>query len=405
MARSIHRLTAKQISASKNPGRYGDGGNLYLSIQQSGARRWVFMYRLDGKQREMMLGSADASTGISLARARQLAAETRLHLAEGRDPIDVRQRQRQAQTVTPTFAAYVETFLERKSGSWRNDKSKGQWHMTLTTYCRPIASTLINLVDVGGVLKCLQPIWTTKAETARRLRGRIEKVLDAAKAERYRTGDNPAAWKGNLEAILSRHDSLKRKHHAALDYDLLPAFLEELRGRNSTAALALEFAILTATRTSEVLLAVWPEFDLEVQIWSIPKTRTKTGKDYRIPLSEPALRVLKQMLQLRDGDYVFQGQKRGMPLSNMSMLQQLKRMGRTSITTHGFRSTFRDWGSEKTSFSNEVMEMALGHRIRDKAEEAYRRGDLFEKRRRLMDQWAAYCDQSGIDNVVRLQLG
>jgi integrase len=403
MGREIHRLTTKQVAAKIKPGRYGDGGNLYLSIQPSGARRWVFMYRLNGKQREMMLGSADAKVGLSLAKARQLAGDSRAMLAAGQDPIQTRTQLRTIEEKVPTFSAYVDIFLKRKSGNWRNAKSAAQWQMTLVQYCKPIASVPLDRVDVSGVLKCLQPIWTSKAETASRLRGRIEKVLDAAKAEGYRSGENPAVWKGNLETILARRDPLSRKHHGALAYELLQEFLEKLRRRQSIAASALELAILTGARTSEVINATWPEFDLNARVWTIPKTRTKTGKEYRIPLSESSLRLLASQSQLNREGLVFMGQALNRPLSNMAMLQLLKRMGYAEITTHGFRSTFRDWGSETTHYPNEVLEMALGHRIRDKAEEAYRRGDLFEKRCRLMDDWAAFCEQQPSANVVQLR--
>ncbi len=403
MSRSIHRLTAKQAAAFREPGRYSDGGNLYLSIQPGGARRWVFMYRQNGKQREMMLGSADVSTGRSLAEARQLAADARSCLKNGRDPIEERKRAQLTKGASRTFGEYVKSYMERMSGNWRSEISEAQWKMTLTEYCKPLSSIAIDQVDVPAVLKCLQPIWSTKPETARRLRGRIERVLAAAKAEGLRSGENPAAWKGNLEDLLPKQDPLKRKHHGAMSFNLLPAFLQLLRARQSTAALALEFAILTATRTSEVLKADWAEFDLKGKTWTIPRARTKTGKEYRIPLADPALQILEKLKQIGEVGYVFPGQQPKSPLSNMAMLQLLKRMGQTEVTTHGFRSTFRDWGSETTHYPNEVLEMALGHRIRDKAEEAYRRGDLFEKRRRLTDDWAAYCNQVPTANVVNFR--
>ena len=263
----------------------------------------------------------------------------------------------------------------------------------MTTYCQPIWTLAIDQVDTKGVLDCLTPIWTSKPETASRVRGRIERVLNAAKAERLRSGENPAAWRGHLDATLPRTNGLSRGHHAALPYLELPAFMDELRKRAGIAARGLEFLILTATRTSEALNAMWDEFDLEAEVWTIPAARMKARVEHRVPLSRRAMEILRDLERDRESgdDYVFAGQREGSPLSNMALLMMLRRMKRGDITAHGFRSTFSDWASEVSSFSGELRETALAHTIQNKAERAYRRGDALEKRREMMEDWAIYC--------------
>lgn len=285
--------------------------------------------------------------------------------------------------------------IEAKRPSWRNAKHAAQWLTTLQNYAFPVFGHLpVKDVDVGLILKVLKPIWATKNSTAGRVRERIEAVLDAAKAEGLREGDNPARWKGHLEYKLAKPSKVQPvKHHAALPYAEVPAFMSELRTHQGMAALALELLILTATRTSETIGARWEEFDLEARRWTIPATRIKAGKVHQIPLSEPALALLRQVRQLKVGIFAFPGLRPGKPLSNMAMLKLLDRMGRRyHITTHGFRSTFRDWAAEQTGHSREAVEMALAHSIENKVEAAYRRGDLFEKRRLLMYDWGNYCN-------------
>ena len=296
---------------------------------------------------------------------------------------------------------FADEYIATHKSKFRNAKHIAQWEMTLKKYCQPIRSLRVNEVDTEAVLKVLQPIWTKIPETASRLRGRIENVLDAAKAKGYRSGENPAQWRGHLKALLPARQKLKRGHHAALPYDDLPAFMAELRTQEGLGALALELTILSVCRTSEVVKAKWPEFDLVKKVWTIPAERMKAGIEHRVPLPDRAIAILKKVkgLPSRAG-YVFPGGKVGKPLSNMAMSAVLKRMGRDSITVHGFRSTFSDYVSEQTSFSHETREHALAHQISDKAEASYRRGDQFEKRRKLMDAWASYCEPRKSAKVV-----
>jgi integrase len=275
--------------------------------------------------------------------------------------------------------------------------------MTLKTYCQPIRAFRLNEIDTEAVLKVLQPIWTKVPETASRLRGRIENILDAAKAKGYRSGDNPAQWRGHLKTILPARQRLTRGHHAALHYDDLPAFMRELQSKEATAAQALELCILTATRSSEILKAKWKEFDLKKAIWTIPAVRMKAGHEHRIPLTARAVAILKSLHKFPHNDHVFPGGARGKPLSSMALNMLLRRMNKVEITVHGFRSTFRDWASEQTSFPHETCEHALAHRISDKAEAAYRRGDQFEKRRKLMEAWASYCEPHKSAKVLPLK--
>jgi integrase len=352
----------------------------------------VFLYTREGKRKEMGLGSA-AKGQVSLATARLKAAEARQQLDAGLDPLDEKRRNEQSEDEReiPTFGKFADQYLASHRSRFRNPKHVAQWEMTLKRYCQPIRRTPINLVDTDAVLSVLEPIWQRIPETASRLRGRLENIIDAAKAKGYYHGENPARWRGHLKTLLPQRQKLSRGHHAALPYDNLPAFMAELRERSSLAALALELCILTATRTSEVLEATWDEFDLDKAVWIIPKHRMKAGVAHRIPLSVRAVEILKSLPRLEHNEHVFPGNKRGKPLSSMAMAMQLRRMKRDGITVHGFRSTFRDWAAEQTSFPHETCEHALAHRISDKAEAAYRRGDQFDKRRELMEAWDAYC--------------
>ena len=391
MPRAIHRLSARTVETLQRPGRHADGGNLYLSISANGGKRWVFFYELGGRQREMGLGSA-AKGQISLADARKAAAEARQCLQSGRDPLELKGAKAIAKRVIPTFGTFADEYVETHRSKWRNEKHVAQWVMTLKKYCDAIRDLPIDAVDTDAILKVLKPLWAEVPETASRLRGRIEKVLSAAKAMGYRSGENPARWSDHLNALLPARQGLTRGHHAALPYDHLPQFMTALRARHALAALALELCILTVTRTSEVLEAELDEFDLEKAIWTIPAKRMKAGHEHRIPLSPRAVEILKSLFNLPPIKFVFPGNAKGKPLSSKAMTMQLQRMDRRDITVHGFRSTFRDWASEQTSFPHETCEHALAHRISDRAEAAYRRGDQFEKRRKLMDAWAAFSE-------------
>ena len=400
MARELGKLNSRKVETLKLPGRHSDGGNLYLSISDNGGKRWVFFYRFKGKRKEMGLGSATAGN-VSLLDARREAAKARALVTEGIDPLEAKGTRLQAERMVPTFGPFADEYLASHRSKFRNDKHIAQWEMTLKTYCQPIRALRLNEIDTEAVLKVLQPIWTKIPETASRLRGRIENILDAAKAKGYRSGENPATWRGHLKTLLPARQKFKRGHHAALPFDDLPAFMVELRTHESLGALALELTILTACRTSEVVKAKLTEFDLSKKVWTIPAERMKAGLEHRVPLSERAIAIVKELKQYpsRSG-YIFPGGKLNKPLSNAAMSAVLKRMGRYSITVHGFRSTFSDYVSEQTSFSHETREHALAHQISDKAEAAYRRGDQFEKRRKLMEAWTSYCEPPKSAKVV-----
>lgn len=396
MPRKLHNaLSAVEVKTAK-PGRHADGGGLHLLVKDTGARSWVFRFMLKGKSRDVGLGPAGPG-GISLAQARDLATALRLKVKAGVDPLEERQRaeadakaaEQAAKVAGVTFKAMAETHIAANKDSWRNAKHKQQWENTLATYAYPVFGDLpVAEVDTPHVLKVLEPIWREVPETASRLRGRIETVLDSAKARGYRQGENPARWRGHLAQILPARTKLSRGHHKAMAYDAIPAFLATLRAREAVAALALEFAILTAARTGEVIAAEWGEVDLAKALWTVPPERMKAGKEHRVPLSPRAVEILEETKQL-GGKYLFPG-ARGGKLSSMAMAMLLRRM-KQDVTVHGFRSAFRDWAAECTGYSHEVAEMALAHTIGNAVERAYRRGDLFEKRRRLMADWATYC--------------
>lgn len=405
MARGINKLSARTVEALCKPGRHSDGGNLYLSISPNGGKRWVFFYRFQNRQREMGLGSA-AKGGVPLAKARELATAARLVLANGRDPLEARRTAQLAAKPIPTFGAFADGYLASHEGKWRNVKHRKQWRMTLDVYCQPIRSKPVDVIDTDDLLAVLQPIWQDKPETASRLRGRIEAVLDAAKAKGLRSADNPARWRGHLKALLPTRQRLTRGHHKALAYDKLPAFMADLRARQGYAAQALELAILTACRSGEVLGARWEEIDLGEALWTIPRERMKSSIEHRVPLCDRARGLLAELKELRGDhspEWVFPGAKRGKPLSNMAMLKVLARMGRDDITPHGFRSAFRDWAAEQTGFPHTTAEHALAHRISDKAEAAYRRGDELKRRRRLMEAWAQWCEPRTGGRVVPMR--
>jgi integrase len=399
--RKQNLLTARTIETAKEAGRYSDGNGLYLVVRPGGSKQWAFLYRQDGKLKEMGLGSP--LKGVALAMARDLRDEARAIMARGGDPLEARRQAEQSATGIPIFGAYALALVDRIEEGFSNPKHRQQWRNTLETYCEPIWTLPIDRVGTAGVLACLTPIWQSKPETASRVRGRIERVLNAAKAEGLRAGENPAAWRGHLDATLPKPAKLTRGHHAALAYADMPAFMVDLRARPAMAALALEFAVLTATRTSEVLNARWTEFDLDAGLWMIPAERMKVRREHRVALSKRALAIVGELDKTRTSEFVFPGQKPKRPLSNMAMLMLLERMGRRgSITSHGFRSTFSDWASEVSPYSSELRETALAHTIGNKAEAAYRRGDALEKRRSMMEAWANYCEPEDASNVVRL---
>ena len=388
-------LTPLAVKNAK-PGRHADGGGLHLLVKESGARSWVYRFMLNGKSRDLGLGPAGPD-GISLADARDARDALRLKVKAGIDPLEERQREaaaafaaaQAAQVAGITFKAVAETYIGANEGSWRNDKHRQQWKNTLATYVYPVIGELpVAEVGTAHVLQILEPIWKAKAETASRVRGRMETILDAAKARGYREGENPARWRGHIAQILPVRSRLTRGHHKALPYDAIPAFVGALHQREAVAALALEFTILTAARTGEVIGGKWGEVDLEKAIWTIPASRMKAGKEHRVPLSPRAVEILKSTQGLRK-EWLFPATKGG-SMSGMAMSMLLRRM-KVDVTVHGFRSGFRDWSAECTGYAHEVAEMALAHTIENKVERAYRRGDLFDKRRRLMDDWATYC--------------
>jgi integrase len=395
MARKINRLNARMVATITKHGRHADGGGLYLSISPNGGRRWVFLFRWRGKPTEIGFGSV---RDVTLARARELASQSRAKLAEGISPKDARSR-----SVGATFGECADRLIEAMRPSWRNGKHAAQWVMTLRDYAAPLRRLPVDKITTDDVLAALRPLWKEKPETASRLRGRIERVLDAAKAQGLRNGENPARWRGHLDQLLPKRQRLTRGHHAAMNYAGLPSFIGALQTRQATAALALEFAILTAARSSEVLRARWQEFDLDHGMWTVPATRMKAGREHRVPLARRSLKIVESMREARNGDFVFPGQKPGNPLSVMALEMVLRRMKIDGVTVHGFRSSFRDWAAECTNFTNEVCEAALAHVIENKAEAAYRRGDLFEKRRKLMEAWAVYCATPRTGKIVALR--
>ena len=399
--RKQNLLTMRKVETVKEPGRYADGNGLYLVVRPGGSRQWVFLYRRDGKLKEMGLGSP--VKGVTPATARDLRDEARALMARGDDPLEARRQAEQSASEIPTFGAYALALVDRIESGFSNAKHRQQWKNTLQTYCGPIWAKRIDEVDTTGVLACLMPIWQAKPETASRVRGRIERVLNAAKAERLRTGENPAAWRGHLDATLPKPGKLTRGHHAALPYADMPAFMADLRARPALAALALELAVLTATRTSEVLNAKWTEFDLDAGLWTISAERMKARREHRMALSKRALAIVKELSAARSAEFVFPGRKSDRPLSQMAMLMLLRRMGKADVTAHGFRSAFSDWASEVSPYSSELRETALAHTIGNKAEAAYRRGDALEKRRAMMEAWAQWCEPRAGSNVVEFK--
>jgi integrase len=399
-------LTVKRVERVREPGRYGDGNGLYLQVTKNGVRSWLLRYERDGRERFMGLGPAHT---FGLDEARERAKQARQQLLDGVDPIDARKAAKAASKAAKekmlTFAEAAQAYFDLHAVKWRNPKHAAQFIGSLKKYAAPIIGALsVAEIDTPHVLKVLeQPVkaergypagtfWTSRSETASRVRGRIESVLDWSAVRGYRKGENPARWAGNLKhALPARGDVAQVEHHPALPYGDVPALMAELREREGVAAQALQFLILTAGRTGEVIGATWPEFDLDKGVWVIPSGRMKAKAEHRVPLSDAALELLGGLYRERGNPHLFIGSQPGSGLSNMAMAAVLERMKRNDITVHGFRSTFRDWAAETTAFPNHVLEMALAHKIENKAEAAYRRGDLFDKRKKLMAAWADYC--------------
>ena len=422
MAGKLTVATARALVAKGQPSRHADGGNLYLAVTARGAAKWTFRYMLAGKAREMGLGACDpeGKAGHTLAEARANAEAARKLLRSGADPVEHRKAAARAKAETAaraqSFKAVAVLHIGSHGEGWRNAKHRAQWGSTLESYAYPtLGSMPVADITTDDVLRVLQqpvageekptPLWNARPETATRLRGRIEAVLSYAAARGWRDGDNPARWRGHLSAMLpARAKMAKVQHHAALPWHEVGAFMVRLRELRATAARALEYAILTGCRTSEVLGARWSEVDMEAAVWTVPAGRMKAGREHRVPLSAGALAVLRGLLPMNSdgGDgYVFPGQKKGKPLSSMAMLMLLRRMDRADLTAHGFRSTFRDWTEEATSTPHAVAEAALAHTIGNKVEAAYRRGDLYQKRAALMQEWADYCAKAPA-KVVKL---
>ena len=391
------KLTALKVERARTAGLLNDGKGLYLRIAAAKAgvtKSWVFRFMIAGRAREMGLGSLDV---VSLGEARERAREWRRLVKEGVDPIEARNARRAAARVetakTLSFAECAERYIMAHRDSWKNTKHAGQWSATLEAYVFPTIGNLpVASIDTALVTKTLESIWTAKPQTASRVRGRIESILDWATARGYRQGENPARWRGHLETLLPKTGKLSRvEHHAALRYVEIGGFMAELRHQDGVSARALEFAILTAARTGEVLGARWDEINLAEKLWTIPPSRMKRGEEHRIPLPQRALGILEEMRIVRRGELVFPGRRPGRPLSHQAMLRVLATMKRTDLTAHGFRSTFRDWAAECTNFPREVCEVALAHVVGSKVEAAYRRGDLFGKRAQLMAAWDRCC--------------
>ena len=405
VTRQINKLSARTVATLAKPGRHSDGGGLYLSISKDRnavRRRWVFLYRWRGKLTEMGLGGFHS---VSLARAREFATAYRTDLAAGINPKEKRDQDRDGARGVPTFGECAESYIATKGSGWRNAKHRQQWQNTLRVYAAPIRTKAVNTITTADVLAVLKPIWKAKPETASRVRGRIEFILDAARVSGHipEGTANPARWRGHLDKLLSQREKLTRGHHAAMAYADVPAFVAQLRARVATAALALEFIILTAARSGEALGARWSEIDLKAKLWEVPAARMKGGRVHRVPLSARAVEIIKTLAEAKHSDFIFPGNKPNKPLSNMATDMLLRRMGAGEFTTHGFRSSFRDWTGDSTSFPKEVAEAALAHAVGDETERAYRRGDALNKRRKLMDAWAAYLEAKAPSNVIPMR--
>ncbi len=382
-----HKLTEKQCKALDTPGIYSDGDGLYLRVRPGGSRQWLFVYRWQGKRAEIGLGGYGSGTApVSVAQARQKAEALRAMLSNGEDP--------KGDKKGGTFADIMEAVIRVKAKSSRNEKHRQQWAMTLHKYAKPLHDIPIAKVTIDDVVRTLTPIWETKPETADRTRMRIAAVIDAAKARGLYKGDNPAAWKGALEALLPARTRLTRGHHAALDHKAIPAAMKALRASDAVSARAVEFACLTAGRSGEVRGAVWSEIDLAECVWTIPASRMKAGKEHRVPLTPRAVDILQAQRDRTTSDIVFEGGRGGTPISDTAMIKSLRAAApEKKVTLHGLRSSFRDWAGDETAHPRDVIEAALAHQLKDRTEAAYRRSDALAKRRALMGDWADYCQR------------
>ncbi|WP_027230709.1 site-specific integrase [Phyllobacterium sp. UNC302MFCol5.2] len=397
MARQLHKLTDVEVKTAGS-GRLGDGGGLWLEVASTGSRAWLFLFKLNGRRSAMGLGGYP---NVSLAQARRLANSARDVLSRGGNPLTESRRE-----AVPTFAECVDRFLDdQRMALWRNEKHRRQWSMTLSdSYCKHLRPMQVSEIAVADILKVLKPIWLAKPETASRLRGRIERLLAFAEAQGWRSeGKNPAVWRGGLDAILPKPGKLIRGHHAAMPYRDVPAFVSRLRGAEAMAARALEFLVLTAGRSGEVLNAKWDEVDLKHAIWTVPASRMKAGRKHEVPLSPRAVAILNGLSETRRNDFVFPGERKDRPLSASTLEMLLRRMKIKPFTPHGFRSSFRDWTGDETSFPRELAEAALAHAVGDATERAYRRSSALEKRKKLMIAWASYIDGPAKDQVIELR--
>ena len=420
MAAQTKRLSSRFVDTVAEPGLYADGDGLYLNVSPKGAKRWVYIFQLKAPGRTQSRGelSLGRLSVLSLAEAREAAGESRKLVARGIDPIAARNEAAAVSAAeVATFGTFAEKLIDGLASGFRNAKHIDQWRMTLSVerdkegnwiesgYCIPLRNKALDRIDTEAVLSVLTPIWQTKAETASRVRGRIERVLDAAKAKGVRTGENPARWRGHLDALLPKRQKLTRGHHAAMPYVDVPAFIARLREADGVGALALEFLIFTASRTGEVMGARWEEFDLPAKVWTVPAKRMKAGREHRVPLTDPALVILTKLAEHRTSNYVFPGAGRKTHISNMTMSKAVATAGAKSVTVHGFRSSFRDWAGEETSFPENLAEAALAHVVGDETERAYRRGDALAKRSKLMQAWANFVTAPANGNVVPLRKG
>jgi integrase len=397
-----HKLTDAKIRTLTKAGIYSDGDGLYLRVQPSGRRSWVFIWKRFGTRREIGLGSYEAGTRrVSLATARAKAEEAREIVGAGGDP-KRDMAERKAAVAIPTFGQIADEYIEAMRPKWRGRATLAGWQRFAQSYVNSIRKVPVDRVSTDDVVRVLRPIWHEKIETATKVRERIKIVLDHAKARGLRSGDNPAEWKGHLVQILPAHSKLSRGHHAAMSYANLPAFLPRLREIGGVGAKALEFVVLTAVRSGEARGARWEEVDFEARVWTIPAGRMKSEKPHRVPLSDRAWEILREMQTVAVNDLVFPGQRDQRPLSDMTLSKALRSAGGGDFTVHGFRSAFRDWAAEETHFQREVAEAALAHAVGDAVERAYRRGDALEKRRKLMEAWSTYCTVIKPDNVVAI---
>jgi integrase len=385
------QLNAKRVAMLvKRPGRYHDGHGLILVVVNSNNASWQLRFQRNGRERWLGLGPLHT---VTLKDARERARAARLQLLDGIDPIDARRTERVKATQVMTFKAAAEAYNALHEQKWRNEKHRKQFLASLACYAYPVlGNTPVASIDTAAVLRVVEPIWLSKTETANRVRGRIENVLDWATVRGQRSGDNPARWKGHLAGVLPAPGGVARRiHFSALPWARIAAFMAELRTRDGIAARALEFTILTAARTGEVVGARWSEIDLKTHTWIIPAARMKSRREHRVPLSARTVEILSGLYREDGNSHVFIGARTGAALGNMAMPDVLQQMDQCDVTVHGFRSTFRDWAAEATAHPNHVVEQALAHTIGNAVEAAYRRGDLFEKRRHLMNDWAQFC--------------